>query len=87
MGSQTCNGTPEEKSLVSCRAGSMPDQIGWFFEDRRRTCIAPEGIAIGGLLGAHAGRGGKVVRDHVERDAVIVSHHGTVQHTGELSAD
>ena len=54
----------------------MSDQIGGFFDDRRRTGITPEGIAIGGLLRAHAGGGGKVVRDHLERDAVIVFHYG-----------
>ena len=65
----------------------MPDQIGWFFDDRRRTRITSEGIAIGGLLRAHAGRGGKVVREHLKRDAVIVAHDGAVQHAGKLSPD
>ncbi len=44
-----------------------------------------EGISIGVLLGAQTGGGYKVVRDDLERRAVVFFDDGAVQGTGELS--
>ncbi len=54
------------------------NEVRWFLYRFSGAGIEPEGVTIGVFLGAQAGGGCKVVRDNLERRAVVFLDHSAV---------
>lgn len=66
-------------------ARAWPNEAGWSFHCFSRAGIEPEGVTVAVFLGAQAGGGCKVVRDNLERRAVVFFHHSALYKEQEKS--